>query len=61
MSYEIKKYIARAIVRHLNGNKDLFYTYVSRAMELYEHEKCTITLGELIDKDTKIKLYKLVN
>lgn len=61
MSYEIEKYIARAIVRYLNGNKDLFYTYVSRAMKLYECEKCMITLGELIDKDTKLKLYEMVS
>ncbi|MBZ4656502.1 MAG: hypothetical protein JG759_1050 [Thermoanaerobacter sp.] len=61
MSYEIEKYIARAIVRYLNGNKDLFYTYVSRAMKLYECEKCMITLGELIDKDTKLKLHEMVS
>lgn len=61
MSYEIKKYIARAIVRHLNGNKDLFYTYVDKAMELYECEKYMITLGELVDKDTKLKLHEMVS
>ncbi len=61
MSYEIEKYIARAVVRYLNGNKDLFYTYVSKAMKLYECEKCIITLGELVDKDTKLKLYEIVS
>ena len=61
MSYEIEKYIARAVVRYLNGNKDLFYTYVSKAMKLYECEKCMITLGELVDKDTKLKLYEMVS
>lgn len=61
MSYEIEKYIARAVVRYLNGNKDLFYTYVSKAMKLYECEKCMITLGELIDKDTKLKLHEMVS
>jgi hypothetical protein len=61
MSYEIEKYIARAVVRHLNGNKDLFHTYVSKAMKLYECDKCMITLGELIDKDTKLKLHEMVS
>lgn len=61
MSYEIEKYIARAIVRYLNGNRDLFYTYVSRAMKLYENEKYMVTLEDVLDKDTKIKLYELVN
>jgi len=61
MSYEIEKYIARAVVRYLNGNKDLFYSYVSKAMKLYECEKCMITLGELVDKDTKLKLYEIVS
>lgn len=61
MSYEIEKYIARAVVRYLNGNKDLFYTYVSKAMKLYECEKCMITLGELIDEDTKLKLHEMVS
>ena len=61
MSYEIEKYIARAVVRYLNGNKDLFYTYVSKAMKLYEYEKCMITLGELIDEDTKLKLHEMVS
>jgi len=61
MSYEIEKYIARAVVRYLNGNKDLFYTYVNRAMKLYECEKCMITLGELIDNDTKLKLHEMVS
>lgn len=61
MSYEIKKYIARAIVRYLNGNKDLFYTYVSKAMKLYENEKYMITLEDVLDKDTKTKLYELVS
>jgi len=61
MSYEIEKYIARAVIRYLNGNKDLFYSYVSKAMKLYECEKCIITLGELVDKDTKLKLYEIVS
>lgn len=61
MSYEIEKYIARAVVRYLNGNKDLFYSYVSKAMKLYECEKCMITLGELVDKDTKLKLHEMVS
>ena len=61
MSYEMKKYIARAIVRYLNGNKDLFYTYVSKAMKLYENEKCMVTLEDVLDKDIKTKLYELVN
>ena len=61
MSYEIEKYIARAVVRYLNGNKDLFYSYVSKAMKLYECEKYMITLGELIDKDIKLKLYEMVS
>ena len=61
MSYEMEKYIARAIVRYLNGNKDLFYTYVSKAMKLYENEKYMITLEDVLDKDIKTKLYELVS
>ncbi|SDX85813.1 hypothetical protein [Tepidimicrobium xylanilyticum] len=61
MSYEVNKYVARAVVRYLNGNKDLFYTYVRKAMKLYENEKCMVTLEDMLDKDTKTKLYELVS
>ena len=57
----MEKYIARAIVRYLNGNIDLFYTYVSKAMKLYENEKYMITLEDVLDKDIKTKLYELVS
>jgi hypothetical protein len=61
MTYEVEKYCARAIIRHLNGNKDLFYTYIHKAMKIYENEKCIATVGELIDKNTKTKLYEMVS
>lgn len=61
MSIEVERYCARAIIRHLNGDKRLFYTYVYKAMKIYENEKCIATVGELIDKDIKSKLYKMVS
>ncbi len=59
MSYE--EYCARAVIRYLNGDMKLFYSYVHKAMRIYEQEKCIATIEELVDKQTKDRLYELVS
>jgi hypothetical protein len=36
MSIETKRYIAQAVIQHLNGNMDLFHRYIEQAHEEYE-------------------------
>jgi len=33
---KIDKYIAKAVIRYLNGDMKLFYSYVHKAMRIYE-------------------------
>lgn len=61
MNYEICKYVARAIVRHLNGDRGLFYTYTHQAMKIQQEEKCIVSLEELIDENIRAKLYMMVS
>ena len=61
MSIEIDKYIGRAVIRYLNGDMNLFYTYVNKAMKIYENEKYIATVEELIGHETKNKLYEMVS
>ena len=61
MSIDINKYIGRAVIRYLNGDMNLFYTYVNKAMKIYEQEKCIAKISELIDNNTKYRLYKMVS
>lgn len=58
---KIDKYIARAVIRYLNGDMALFEHYRNIALKLLEKEKEFAAIGELIDKDTKDKLYQLVS
>lgn len=55
------EYCARAVVRYLNGDMDLFKTYTRKAMEIYETEKDMATVGELIPGTTRKKLYEMVS
>lgn len=59
MSYE--EYCARAVIRYLNGDMKLFYSYVHKAMRIYEQEKYIATIEELIGSETKNRLYELVS
>lgn len=61
MSVKIDKYIGRAVVRYLNGDMKLFERYRNIALKLLEKEKEFIAVEELIDKDTKAKLYNMVS
>ena len=61
MSIEAIKYCARAVVRHLNGDTDLFKTYAREATKAYKQEQCIATLEEIIPTTTKIKLYEMVS
>lgn len=61
MSVKIDKYIGRAVVRYLNGDMKLFEHYRNIALKLLEKEKEFIAVEELIDKDTKAKLYDMVS
>jgi hypothetical protein len=38
MSIETKRYIARAIIMHLDGDTELFHQLVGQALELRERE-----------------------
>lgn len=55
------KYCARAIIQHLNGNAKLFEEYRDKAIEIYEEEKNIATIGEMIPRQTKRKLYEMVS
>lgn len=61
MNIEINKYIGRAVIRYLNGDMKLFYSYVHKAMEIYEQEKYFATIEDLISEDTKAGLYEMVS
>lgn len=61
MSIDLDRYCARAVIRYLNGGMNLFYTYVNKAMKIYEQEKCIATISELIDNNTKYRLYEMVS
>ena len=61
MSIEALEYCARAVVRHLNGNMKLFYTYTNKAMQIYEREGCIATVEEIIPRQTKERLYEMVS
>lgn len=57
----LEKYCARAVIRYLNGDMDLFKSYTNKAMKLYEQEKNITTVEEMIPTNTKIKLYEMVS
>ena len=61
MSIEAIKYCARAVVRHLNGDLDLFKSYTRKAMKIYEQEKCICSIGEIVPAATKRKMYEMVS
>ncbi len=61
MSIEVDKYIGRAVIRYLNGDMNLFYKYVNKAMQIYEQEKCIVTIEELVGEEIKNSLYELVS
>ena len=54
------EYCARAVIQHLNENLELFKKYRDMAIKIYEEEKNIVTVGELIPKSTREKLYKMV-
>lgn len=61
MSVKIDKYIGRAIIRYLNGDMTLFEYYRNMALKLLEKEKEFIAIEELVDTNTKNKLYEMVS
>ena len=58
---KIDKYIARAVIRYLNGDMKLFKYYQDMALQLLEKEKEFIAIEELVDTNTKNKLYEMVS
>ncbi len=58
---KIDKYIARAVIRYLNGDMKLFKFYQDMALQLLEKEKEFIAIEELVDTNTKNKLYEMVS
>lgn len=54
------EYCVRAVIQHLNGDFKLFKKYRDMALKIYEEEKNIATVGELIPKSTREKLYKMV-
>ena len=61
MSVKIDKYIGRAIIRYLNGDMTLFEYYRNMELKLLEKEKEFVAIEDLIDIQTKNKLYKVVS
>lgn len=61
MSIEVDKYIGRAVIRYLNGDMKVFEYYRNIALKLLEKEKEFVAVEELIDADTRNKLYELVS
>ena len=61
MSIEALEYCARAVIRHLNGDLDLFKSYTRKAMKIYEQEKCICSIGEIVPTTTKRKMYEMVS
>lgn len=59
--FETIEYCARAVVRHLNGDFKLFEKYRNKAIEIYEEEKNIVTIGEMIPRQTREKLYEMVS
>ena len=59
--FEALKYYTRAVIRHLNGDMDLFKSYTNKAIEIYEAEKNIVTIGEMIPRQTREKLYEMVS
>lgn len=60
MSYDVLEYCTRAVIRHLNGDMDIFNTYKAMALQKYKSQN-SITIGELISKEVKQELKKLVS
>lgn len=58
---KIDKYIAKAVIRYLNGDMKLFKYYQDMALQLLEKEKEFIAIEELVDTNTKNKLYEMVS
>lgn len=61
MSIEAIEYCARAVIRHLNGDMDLFKTYTRKAIKIYEQEKCICSIGEMVPRQTREKMYEMVD
>lgn len=55
------EYCARAIIRHLNEDFEMFEDYRDKAIDEYEKENKLVTIEELIPKKTKNKLYEMVS
>ena len=53
-------YIAKSVIRCLNGDIALYEYYRDLALKLFEMEKAFVTVEEIIDKNTRIKLYEMV-
>jgi hypothetical protein len=60
MGNDVLEYCTRAVIRYLNGDMGLFYTYKNMAIQKHKSQK-TITIGELIPKEVKQELKKMVS
>ena len=58
---KIDGYIAKSVIRYLNGDMALYEYYRDLALNLLEKQKEFATIGEIIDKNTRIKLYEMVS
>lgn len=54
------EYCVRAVIQHLNGDIKLFQKYRNKAIEIYEQEQCMCSIGEMIPRQVKRKLYEMV-
>lgn len=50
MNYQIQQYLKRAIVQHLDGNRELFEHYTKQAIEEYKRYKhLHVSVGEIME------------
>lgn len=60
---DINTYIARSVIRHLNGDFDEFERLKGIALKIYhkENSKDFIQISELVPMKIKERMYKLAN
>ncbi|SCG82713.1 hypothetical protein DW1_1140 [Proteiniborus sp. DW1] len=61
----LNSYIAKSIIRYLNGDYGEYRSLKNKALEIHKEEqyqrRCILTIGETIPSSTKKKIYKMVN
>jgi hypothetical protein len=60
---KVNSYLARSIIRHLNGDYKEFHRLRDTALDIYKEEeydrRCLVTIGEVTSKTTKIRMHSI--